>query len=79
MLVKIKRLALEPSQLEAIEHIYSECCKVTLQFLETAHDKKDAQDFLTSHLLNLTSQQNLESQWNIQWSNSWPVGKSGDR
>ena len=78
MPVEIKRLALEPSQLEAIEHIYSERCEVTSQFLETAHDQKDVQDFLTSHLLDHTSWQNLESRWNIQWSNSWPVRKSGD-
>ena len=78
MPVKIKRLTLEPSQVKAIEHIYSEHYEVTLRFLETAHDQKDVQDFLTSHLLNHTSWQNLESWWNIQWSNSWPVGKSED-
>ena len=79
MPVEINRLALEPSQLEAIQCIYSERCEVILTFSDSAWDQKDAQDFLKSHLLDRSSQQNLESRWNVQWSNAWPVGKLGDQ
>ena len=79
MPIEINRLALEPSQLEAIQRIYSERCEVILTFSESAWDQKDARDFLTSHLLDHSSRQNLESKWNVQWSNAWSVGKLGDQ
>ena len=79
MPVEINRLALKSSQLDVIQCIYSEQCEVILRFSDITHDQKDAQDFLTSHLLNHTSWQNLESWWNIQWSNAWSIGKSGDQ
>ena len=79
MPVEINRLALDSSQLEAIQCIYSEECEVTLIFSDSTRDQQDAQDFLRFHLLNYTSRQNLESKWNIQWSNAWPVGYLGDK
>ena len=55
MPVEINRLALEASQFEAIQRIYSEQCEIALQFSDMARDQKDAHDFLTSHLLDHTS------------------------
>ena len=77
--VETNRLALKPLQLEVIQCIYSEQCEVILTFSDSAWDQKDVQDYPTSHLLNHSSWQNLESRWNVQWSNAWPVGKLGDQ
>ena len=54
MPVEINRLALDSSQLEAIQCIYSEECEVKLRFSDSTRDWQDAQDFLRFHLLNYT-------------------------
>lgn len=42
-------------------------------------DQDQATAFLREHGLDRLSRDALESKWNVQWANSWPVGTLGDR
>ncbi|KAF7978440.1 hypothetical protein HWV62_624 [Athelia sp. TMB] len=78
--VEIGRLAMNPSQRNAVDAIYSSKQELSLVFAEqSASEQANAQLFLRAHGLDLEARSNLESRWNIQWSMGWAVGPDNDK
>lgn len=72
------RLAFTPLQFNKVAQLYNLKQEMSLAFSTSVEDQRDVQEFLKLHGLDRAARARLESQWNVQWSNGWTVGKESD-